>query len=190
MVVLEPSTGWLLEVRRHTGYEMRVLPAPGTPKVLLLAAVPVTNIRHPTEPGLPETALVFEVELGGRPVTVLAVHVPAPTTPGDRRARDEELGAVGRWARSHRGSEIVLGDFNATPWSSVLERLEDTADLRNSTEGFGVQASWPALAGPLGIPIDQLLHSRDLTVTGREVGRGYGSDHRTLWVTLARAREG
>ena len=65
---------------------------------------------------------------------------------------------------------LVLGDLNATPWSSVLQSLEGSADLRNSAYGYGVQATWPSRAWRLGIPIDQLLHSRDLTVTDRNTG--------------------
>jgi endonuclease/exonuclease/phosphatase (EEP) superfamily protein YafD len=187
-VVLEPSTGWLLEIPRHAaGYRMLVGPHVGRPRVLVLAATRVTHIGFPRVAGLPQTSMAFDVSLDRRRVRVLAVHVLAPSTPGDRRARDEQLAAVGEWARRHKGSEIVLGDLNATPWSEALDRLEDAADLRNSALGFGVQATWPAFAGPAGIPIDQLLHSRDLTVVDRTTRRGFGSDHRSLWVTIAHA---
>jgi endonuclease/exonuclease/phosphatase (EEP) superfamily protein YafD len=188
MVVLEPSNGWLAEVSRHVwGY--RILAGGGRwrPRVMVLATARLTDVRVPVTRGLPESALAFDVALDGRPVRVLAVHTLSPSTPGDRRGRDEELEAVAAWARQHRGSEIVLGDLNATPWSSVLRRLEDAGSLRNSADGFGAQPTWPSFAGPLGIPIDQLLHSSDLTVTDRDTRRGFGSEHRSLWVTVARA---
>jgi endonuclease/exonuclease/phosphatase (EEP) superfamily protein YafD len=191
LVVLEPSNGWLLEVSRHAvGYRILVGPYRYRPRVLVLAARRVTNVAVPAEPGLPDSSLAFDVALDGRSLRVLAVHVVAPSTPGDRQVRDDELEAVGAWARRHRGSEIVLGDLNATPWSTALERLETSTELRNSAYGFGVQPTWPAWAGPLGIPIDQLLHSRDLTVVARDIGPGFGSEHRSLWATIAHARRG
>jgi len=97
------------------------------------------------------------------------------------------LAAASSWARRQANPVLVLGDLNATPWSSVLQSLEGSADLRNSAYGYGVQATWPSRAGPLGIPIDQLLYSRELTVTDRSTGPTFGSEHRSLWVTIARS---
>ena len=84
---------------------------------------------------------------------------------------------------------IVIGDLNATPWSEGFRLLAGPADLANSQEGFGYAASWPARLPPFGrIPIDHALHSRDLTVTDRELGPGTAaSDHRPLRVTLTPA---
>jgi len=67
--------------------------------------------------------------------------------------------------------------------------LAGPADLANSQEGFGYAASWPARLPPFGrIPIDHALHSRDLTVTDRQLGPGTAaSDHRPLRVTLTPA---
>jgi hypothetical protein len=82
---------------------------------------------------------------------------------------------------------VVVGDLNITPWSHAFRSLE-RAGLRNSQRGFGLQATWPAGYGPFMVPIDHALHSRDLTVTHREVGPAHGSSHRSVLVELAPAR--
>jgi len=74
-------------------------------------------------------------------------------------------------------------------WSAALHDVESDARLSSSSDGFGLQASWPASFGYFGFPIDQLLYSRELTVTDRRTRTGFGpSSHRSVWVTLALAR--
>ena len=75
--------------------------------------------------------------------------------------------------------------LNTVPWSAALHDLERDAYLASSSDGFGLQASWPSLAGFAGLPIDQLLTSRDLTPTRRQTRGGFGSSHHSLWVELA-----
>lgn len=188
LVILEPSRGWLRKTSpRPVGYRVFIRGARPQPRIILLAGPRVSNVTFPSDSGLPRTSVAFDLELEEEPVHVLALHSAAPSTASQRKTRDDELAAASDWARSRAGSEIVLGDLNATPWSGVLQNLENAAGLRNSAYGYGIQATWPASAGPLGLPIDQLLHSRDLTVTARETGPGFGSQHRSLWVTIARA---
>jgi endonuclease/exonuclease/phosphatase (EEP) superfamily protein YafD len=181
LVVLAPPVGWQPSA---SGY--RVLRHPDEPQVLVLAGVELRRIRAP-HVTLRSSSLLFEVELGGRPVTVLAAHLVAPRSPSEEGVRDGQLRTLGRWARGHVGPEIVLGDMNATPWSSAIADLEEAAELRNSAQGFGFQATWPASLGSFGVPIDQLLHSAELTVVDRDVGPSFGSDHRSLWATVALA---
>ena len=185
-VILEPPLEWLVRLADGglTGYQVR---SGGRGPVVLLARTAITNVRPSAEAGFPDTSLQFDVELGGQGLSVLAVHTLAPSTPGRRDVRDEELAGVERWVRLHGGPEVVLGDLNAVPWSSAIEQVKDAGDLRSSSDGSGWQPTWPALAGPLGVPIDQLLYSRDLTVTDRATGPSFGSAHRALWVTIARS---
>jgi endonuclease/exonuclease/phosphatase (EEP) superfamily protein YafD len=187
-VVLEPSRGWLNKTPPNPpGYRVFVRGRRPEPRILLFAGERVSNVVFPDDPELPSSSIAFDVALDAELVRVLALHTAAPTTPDDQTTRDGELAAASAWARERAGSELVLGDLNATPWSGVLQELEDSADLRNSAYGYGVQPTWPTRAGPLGVPIDQLLHSRDLTVTDRATGPSFGSEHRSLWLTIARS---
>jgi endonuclease/exonuclease/phosphatase (EEP) superfamily protein YafD len=190
LVVLEPSVQWRIELPDRRVGSYRVYSDVDSTGVLVFAAVPLTRLRQPKAPGLPSTALVFDVHLAGEPVRILALHALSPLTPGRMSERDAALAAAGRWASSHAGPEVIMGDFNATPWSGAVGRLESAGHLRNSADGRGIQATWPALAGPFGLPIDELLYSPELTTTERDTGPTFGSTHRSLWVTVARAAPG
>jgi endonuclease/exonuclease/phosphatase (EEP) superfamily protein YafD len=118
-------------------------------------------------------------------LSVLGTHPLAPTD-GDRaELRDAQLGFAETWATDQTGAFFVVGDFNSTPWSYPFRRLMAGTDLRNSQSGFGLQPSFPSTSNLLlRVPIDHLLHSDALEVTGRQLGPPLGSDHFPLVVDL------
>ena len=81
---------------------------------------------------------------------------------------------------------LVVGDLNATPWSSGFRALERRGSLVDSLRGRGLQPSWPEGFGPLMIPIDHALHTTDLAVADRRTGPASGSAHRPLVVSAGR----
>ena len=118
-------------------------------------------------------------------LSVLATHPLAPTDQERARIRDAQLGFAGEWAASQTGAFIVVGDFNATPWSWPFRRLLDSADLHNSQSGFGLQPTFSATTNLLlRVPIDHLVHSGALEVTSRQLGPSLGSDHFPIVVDL------
>ncbi len=132
-------------------------------------------------------AVEATVTLDGQRIAVLAIHPRSPTSKARADRRDEYLRLVASWARSQDRPALVIGDFNATPWSASFRRLTAGAGLRNSQVGFGLQPTFPAGWGPLMIPIDHALHTPDLAVVERRTGPSLGSDHRPLIVTVAPA---
>ena len=119
------------------------------------------------------------------PVAVLSTHPLAPTEKDRADLRDAQLDFAGRWAAEQEGAFFVVGDFNATPWSSPFRRLIASADLRNSQIGFGLQPSFPTESVfLLRVPIDHLVHSSELVVVDRQLGPAMGSDHFPLLVDL------
>ncbi len=128
-------------------------------------------------------AIELELELGGRPVALMAVHPPPPVSAANTRTRDELLRHVSRWAAAHEGPTLVMGDLNATPWSSALAEILDEGPLR-STQSFGLQGTWPASLGGLALPIDHALYSGSLHPVARTIEPAFGSDHRMLFVEL------
>jgi endonuclease/exonuclease/phosphatase (EEP) superfamily protein YafD len=119
------------------------------------------------------------------PVKVLSSHPVAPTS-GERAAlRDAQLRFAADWAGQQDGAYVVVGDLNASPWSSPFGELVSDGRLRNSQIGFGLQPSFSAnTIFPLRVPIDHLLHSEDLRVSDRRLGPPMGSDHFPLVVDL------
>ena len=128
-------------------------------------------------------------ELDGTPVKVLGTHPLSPVTSARAAARDEQLRIIGGWAALQDVPVIVTGDFNASTWSRGFALVTGAADLLNSQRGFGVQPSWPAGYPLVGIPIDHLVHSRELITVDRYLGESLGSDHFSLFVTVARATD-
>ncbi|MEX1037824.1 MAG: endonuclease/exonuclease/phosphatase family protein [Acidimicrobiia bacterium] len=119
------------------------------------------------------------------PVTILSSHPLAPTDVDRAALRDAQLAFAAEWAADQSGPYMVVGDFNATPWSWPFRNLLVTGRLRNSQIGFGVQPSFAATSNPLfRVPIDHLVHSDALVVRQRRLGPTLGSDHFPLIVDL------
>ncbi|MGD2103104.1 MAG: endonuclease/exonuclease/phosphatase family protein [Acidimicrobiia bacterium] len=123
-------------------------------------------------------------------LSVLGTHPLAPTDAERADLRDAQIEFAGEWADRQSGAYLVVGDLNATPWSYPFRRLMSSADLQNSQSGFGLQPSFPTSSNLLlRVPIDHLLHSPVIEVTGRELGPALGSDHFPLVVDLQLAAD-
>jgi endonuclease/exonuclease/phosphatase (EEP) superfamily protein YafD len=141
-----------------------------------------------TSGAVQEQVLRVESAVGDYSIVLYAVHARTPTSPEGAAARDEVLNEVARRARDETLPVVVVGDFKATPWSHAFRDLQSTADLVDSTRGFGYQPTWPGSSWIiLALPVDHLLHSPELTTVDRRIGPDLGSSHRPLLVQLARA---
>ncbi len=119
------------------------------------------------------------------PVGILAIHPPRPG--GARRCaeRDAALAAVPGLLAPLPPRRIVLGDANATPWSSPFRAMCRAAGLDPATAGHGWQGTWPAgLPWPLRLPLDQVLVTDGIGVPARGTGPDVGSDHLPVWADL------
>ncbi len=118
-------------------------------------------------------------------INVLSTHPLAPTEKRRAKLRDAQLEFAADWASEQEGAFMVVGDFNATPWSWPFRNLMANAPLRNSQLGFGLQPSFPSTSAfLLRVPIDHLLQSDSLSVVDRRLGPPMGSDHFPLVVDL------
>jgi endonuclease/exonuclease/phosphatase (EEP) superfamily protein YafD len=119
-------------------------------------------------------------------VSVLAIHPLSPYTRFRSGQRARQLQFAADWAQGQTGPRIVVGDFNAGPFSYPFRRLLADTGLADSARGFGLELSYPATSSPLvRVGIDQLLYSQGLSVTDRRLGSPFGSDHFPLTVDLA-----
>ena len=134
-------------------------------------------------------AVEVTVDVGGETVSMLGVHPLSPTSERRAKLRDLQLDFAAAWASDIEGRALVVGDFNATPWSQPFRRLESSSGFTNSLDGFGVQASFPAGVNPIfRVTIDHLLYSEGFEVVDRRLGPSFGSDHYPLLVELALVR--
>jgi endonuclease/exonuclease/phosphatase (EEP) superfamily protein YafD len=143
----------------------------------------------PTPLSAPAAAAVH-VEIDGIAATVIGTHPPSPTSAARWERRDRVLAEVGRWVAGRPEPVLVVGDLNATPWSSGYRELKEPGRLVDSLRGRGLQPSWPDGWGPLMITIDHALHTTGLVSVERRTGPANGSAHRPLIVTVARSAAG
>ncbi|MEO0474419.1 MAG: endonuclease/exonuclease/phosphatase family protein [Planctomycetota bacterium] len=149
--------------------------------------IEITSGRaHDITKGVAQVPVIeISLTLAGDPIHLLSIHPVPPVSLGYARSRDVVLEAAGQWAGSQTDPCVVLGDFNATPWSTAFRDMESAGDLVNSQVGFGRAPTWPAKFNTLGmIPIDHLLHSGELVTVDRVLGEANGSDHKPLVVEI------
>lgn len=131
-----------------------------------------------------EQPRAVEVRVDG--VSILGVHPLSPITPERARIRDAQFDFYHQWVDGESGPAVVVGDFNATPWSWPFRRLVADTGLHNSQVGYGLELSFPKHRSPLfQLPIDHLLYSDGLEVVDRVLSPSLGSDHSPLIVDLA-----
>lgn len=129
-------------------------------------------------------SVAASIAVGGARLGVILVHPLPPISGAALTAQREQLDAVAARARRVAGPVLVMGDFNATPWSAPFRRLLARSGLCDSRAGFGVEASFPADFAIVRIPIDHLLASCSIGVRDRWVERDVGSDHLPVVIDL------
>ena len=135
---------------------------------------------------------------GEQPVTIALTHLTRPFREGprDRAGLPDEVPNLTQAIEAQHladhlrqfGPDLVLmGDFNAAPWTRIQQRLRRDSGLDNA----GAPAlSWPAWAPAfLRLPIDHILSRGVLRVSGVNAGPDVGSDHRPVEAILGAARQ-
>jgi hypothetical protein len=194
-IVLDPAPAELTKlVSPPSGYRTyrtrpRYITKSRGTRAVIWTRVNLFNVRHPVDNAFGPSALEFSVRVNGRLTSFLDFGSVSPMTPGRADKRNRTLEAAARWSnqqrRDGREQRIVMGDLNATPWSPVFRQLLDDGRLHSSLNGFGIQPTWPMFDTFLRIPIDHMLLSARLTATDRRAGPSFGSEHRSLWVTVS-----
>jgi endonuclease/exonuclease/phosphatase (EEP) superfamily protein YafD len=194
VVVLVAATPQWVEAIELADLELQFVSGPHLTESLEIIVLtreegPPTEVHRLTD-DMRSALVEVELQFAGDPLYLLATHPVSPMTPARSERRDEQLAWVGSWARQRGPSTLVVGDLNVTPWSAVYRRLLDEGDLIDPQRVHGLQPSWPARLGPLGLPIDHVLHGPALTTRGRELGPSFGSDHRSVRARLVRLAPG
>jgi endonuclease/exonuclease/phosphatase (EEP) superfamily protein YafD len=112
-------------------------------------------------------------------LTVLGVHtIRFPHS----RAQFRQVTEMAKLIERIPGHKLVMGDFNATPFSRILSVIADGANLRRVT----YLPSWPAQAGLPQIAIDHIFLSPRLKqLEAARIGEPGGSDHYPVITRIA-----
>ena len=129
----------------------------------------------------PQRVIVGSVTIptSGKALHIYAFHPYSPEGKRDALTRNRQLREMERWVFQNTDLPmVVMGDFNATPWSyplkSILKRhkLIPTKPHKCGT--------WPSLLGEFGIPIDHILTKNVVANKNGHIGPHLGSDHRPV----------
>ena len=116
----------------------------------------------------------------GGPFEVITTQLLHPDPDGKAAAQANALLAQVDGVDPRRA--LLVGDFNLTPWSFALRRIDAWLPLRRRSHGI---ATWPRRAPMLGgawfplpfLPIDQIYAGSAWKVVSIGRGPGTGSDH-------------
>jgi endonuclease/exonuclease/phosphatase (EEP) superfamily protein YafD len=137
---------------------------------------------------LPEFARAsFAAPAGAGPFTVVAVHLTWPNIPGVAVNARMFAALLDHYDRDRL---IVAGDFNLTPWSFALRRLDSRLGLERRDRAI---PTWPAMQWVRGhlvllpalLPIDHIYAGRAWRTVRLARGPRVGSEHYPLVIDLA-----
>lgn len=178
VVIQEVSPTTAAQLERWEDYPFRVITPDESPFGLaILSRHPMLDIETRETDGQP---LHFRTHIlwHGRTIALAAVHPMPPLSPDYHLRRAQLLKAEVTWAAETELPAMVAGDLNATPWSVVMQSIEESG-LRRAT---GLTPTWPATLPT--IPIDHVLVTADWHVAEAGVGPNVGSDHRPAYARL------
>lgn len=146
---------------------------------------------------LSEPEITVAVDLDHRPLRITDVHVLPPLNLGYFAEQREMASALLHHADTHRAdgpqTDILAGDFNAVPRSSVLARARAAGLIvaldHSPRTGRWRATTWPrdgTLVWAPGIRLDHILHSPGLRCTGSAVCADVASDHAPIVATFER----
>ncbi|MCB0078541.1 MAG: endonuclease/exonuclease/phosphatase family protein [Anaerolineales bacterium] len=117
------------------------------------------------------------MEWQGKEITIYGVHLHPPLSEWGTEQRDSERADLAMIIGGIEEPQIVVGDFNATPWTYTMSGLTKAGELRHATRGFGVWPTWWMGSRLIGLPYDHILISPDFVSEAFALGPDVGSDH-------------
>ncbi|MCA9296626.1 MAG: endonuclease/exonuclease/phosphatase family protein [Phycisphaerales bacterium] len=187
IIVLEEITGrWdaSLAALKETWPHQYVVPRDDAFGLAVLSRFPIASAERVFHDApLPSIDCLIRTPQGA--LRIVATHPVPPMSREAAEARDRQIDAVGDALDTARTRTMLVGDLNATMWSVPYEELRRETRFRNARQGFGVFPTWPASLPVLcRIPIDHVLVTPDIRVSGFRLGEPCGSDHLPVIVTF------
>lgn len=152
--------------------------------IAFLSRQPFRTVETVTIAGRGRRYLRAELDWQGEAITVVGIH-PLPPMRGEwATSRNREIALMGELANASTQPLILLGDLNASPWSTPMRSLLATTDLHYALQGHGVWITWQLAGDLLGAPLDYILVSPTWRVADYVEGGDIGSDHLPIQADL------
>lgn len=150
--------------------------------IVILSRIPfdLLAVQRPG-PMNEDRMMVVGIDIPGLgPLTLVGLHLIKPWYYG---ITEQEIDTLFRTLARYPGPMVVAGDFNSAPWSKRMRKIVAATGLALPRRPI---PTWPAQAGTLGVPLDNVLVRRGPVLTALEPwGMGLGSDHRGLRAEIA-----
>lgn len=138
--------------------------------------------------GLNFPALATDVQTPGGVVTVIVAHPWPPSNEVMWRGQHVWVeGAIGI-VKKTKNPVILAGDLNSTQWGTVFRDLMEGTGLIDTSQGYGIQPTWPAMFH-YGIALDHVLVSSQFRTRSHILGPDIGSDHLPVIVELEHSQQ-
>ncbi len=178
ILLLEVNDAWLENVEPLIeNYPYNKFGAGNHGGIALLSRIPFEHATISIIGGVGLPSVIARFSIHGERLTLIGTHPYSPVSRRRAESRDQQLTEVAKFISHQADPILLLGDLNTSPWSPIFKDFLRSTGLRDSREGFGLQASWPTWFPPAWIPIDNVLVSSNVTVYDRKIERDIGSDH-------------
>lgn len=187
VMLQEVSPDWLValdELRADYPYSYAEA-REGNFGIALFSRVPLKSVSHFDSPPLGYPTIVASLDIDGQVLHFIGTHPMIPVSGDFYDARNEQLAGVARLLGKQAEPKILVGDLNLSQWDVNYKHLEQQGGVRNARKGFGILPTWPVFMPFAMIPIDHVLVSETISVTGFYSGPRIGSDHLPLIVTFS-----
>ena len=159
------------------------VPREGVFGIAILSRYPLLGGTAPHSPPW-SPILEGQLKLAGHEVRIAALHTSIPMNSSMTRSRDQMLDDSARALEAAGKPALMLGDFNATPWSRELQRIFRRGALRE-LPGMRLIGTYPSTLGRFGLPIDHILTTSEWRIRAVRRLPSAGADHRLLFAELA-----
>ena len=187
VMLQEVSPDWLValdELRADYPYSYAEA-REGNFGIALFSRVPLKSVSHFDSPPFGYPTIVASLDIDGQVLHFIGTHPMIPVRGTFYDARNEQLAGVAQLLGKQAEPKILVGDLNLSQWDVNYIGLEQQGGVRNARKGFGILPTWPVFMPFAMIPIDHVLVSETISVTGFYTGPRIGSDHLPLIVTFS-----
>ncbi len=186
VMLQEVSPDWLValdELRADYPYSYAEA-REGNFGIALFSRVPLKSVSHFDSPPFGYPTIVASLDIDGQILHFIGTHPMIPISGDYYEARNEQLAGIAKLLGKQAEPKILVGDLNLSQWDINYKHLEQQGGVRNARKGFGIVPTWPVFMPFAMIPIDHVLVSESISVTGVYSGPRIGSDHLPLIVTF------
>jgi endonuclease/exonuclease/phosphatase (EEP) superfamily protein YafD len=175
-------------------YQTIVAPPENSTGIAIIGKGPFTSEERRTG-ATDEPIYLINLPSGEDVITVVTAWAELATSADAAGAVAERTATIHEIVRTRSHPVAVIGPLGATRFTSPMRDLLSTSGLRDASEGSGYLATTPVsgiplIGGWIGIPLDVVLMTADITPLGLESGPDVGVNHLPISVTIGPVTQG